>query len=85
MPQTMRASSFLELPQLQWLKPCNRSLQMPLKTSPMDSKHPKTPSWAFTTPDLVKNSRSYAFCHFSPLGLLSPVRHFAPLESESSL
>ena len=58
---------------------------MPVKTSPMDSKHPKTPSWAFTTTDLVKNSKSYAFCHFSPSSLLSPVRHFAPLGSEPSL
>jgi hypothetical protein len=53
---------------------------MPVKTSPMDSECPKTPSWAFTTPDLVKNSKSYGLCHFSPSGLLSPVRHFAPVE-----
>jgi hypothetical protein len=53
---------------------------MPVKTSPMDSEHPKTPSWAFTAPDLVKNSKSYGLCHFSPSGLLSPVRHFAPVE-----
>jgi hypothetical protein len=53
---------------------------MPMKTSPMDSERPKTPSWAFTAPDLVKNSRSYAFSIFLPSGLLSPVRHFAPVE-----
>ena len=39
---------------------------MPVKTSPMDSERPKTPSWAFTAPDLVKNFKSYGFCHFSP-------------------
>jgi hypothetical protein len=42
------------------------SLQMLVKTSPMDSEHPKTPSWAFSAPHLAKNSKSYAFCHFSP-------------------
>ena len=39
---------------------------MPVKTSPMDSKRPKTPSWAFSAPDLAKNSKSYGLCHFSP-------------------
>jgi hypothetical protein len=39
---------------------------MPVKTSPMDSERPKTPSWAFSAPDLVKNSKSYGLCHFSP-------------------
>jgi hypothetical protein len=39
---------------------------MPVKTSPMDSEHPKTPSWAFLAPDLVKNPKSYGLCHFSP-------------------
>jgi hypothetical protein len=28
-------------------KTYNRSLQIPLKPIPMDSEHPKTPSWAF--------------------------------------
>ena len=44
----------------------------------MDSERPKTPSWAFTAPDLVKNSKSYACCHFSFLQALLPVRHSAP-------
>jgi hypothetical protein len=39
---------------------------MPVKTSPMDSERPKTPSWDFSAPDLVKNSKSYGLCHFSP-------------------
>jgi hypothetical protein len=39
---------------------------MAVKIVPMDSTHPKTPSWAFTRPDLVKNSKSYGLCHFSP-------------------
>jgi hypothetical protein len=39
---------------------------MPVKSVPMDSERPKTHSWAFSAPDLVKNSKSYGFCHFSP-------------------
>jgi hypothetical protein len=46
---------------------------MPVKTSPMDSERPKTPSWAFTAPDLVKNSKvmllpffPFKLCYCSP-------------------
>jgi hypothetical protein len=53
---------------------------MPVKTSPMDSERPKTPSWAFTAPDLVKNSSSYACCHFFPFQALLQARHSAPVE-----
>ena len=55
------------------------SLQIPMKISPMDSECPKTPSWAFTAPDLVKISSSYACCHFSFLQALLQARHIAPL------
>jgi hypothetical protein len=51
---------------------------MPVKTSPMDSERPKTPSWAFTAPDLVKNSKVMASAIF-PLQALLPVRHSAPV------
>ena len=57
------SSSFINL---QGLKTCIRSFQMPMKTSPMDSERPKTPSWAFSAPHLAKKSKSYGFCHFSP-------------------
>jgi hypothetical protein len=56
---------------------------MPVKMVPMDSERPKTPSWAFTAPDLVKNSSSYACCHFS-FKLCNLGSPFAPVENEPS-
>jgi hypothetical protein len=45
------AWSSLKLP---YRKTYNISIQMPLKPIPMDSKHPKTPSYAFSTLGLPK-------------------------------
>jgi hypothetical protein len=50
----MVALSSLELLKLQERKNSKRSLQIPLKIVPMDSEHPKTPSWAFSAPFLAK-------------------------------
>jgi hypothetical protein len=50
----MVALSSLELLKLQGRKTYKISLQMDLKTIPMDSKHTKTPRWAFSTPHLAK-------------------------------
>jgi hypothetical protein len=51
----MRASSSLELAETSMdKKSYKRSLQMALITVPMDSGHPKTPSWAFTAPQSAK-------------------------------
>jgi hypothetical protein len=58
---------------------------MPFETSPMDSKRPKTPSWAFTAPHLVKNSKSYACCHFSFFQALLQARHIAPVKDPTWL
>jgi hypothetical protein len=50
----MVALSSLELMKLQGRKTYKISLQMALKTMPMDLEHPKTPSWAFSAPHLAK-------------------------------
>ena len=60
-------------------KTYKRALQMPVKMVPMDSERPKTPSWAFTTPHLAKNSPSYACSHFSFFQALLQARHIAPV------
>jgi hypothetical protein len=50
----MGALSSLELFATSMVKNLKISLQMPLKTMPMDSECPKTPSWAFSAPHLAK-------------------------------
>jgi hypothetical protein len=50
----MRASSSLELAETSMVKNYKISLQMAVKTMPMDSECPKTPSWDFTAPHSAK-------------------------------